>query len=78
MIVQKNQSNRLRSYGGWLSELGISRSTGWRWRKLKLLITHRIGGRLFVEQDDIDRLYQQARAGELAHLRPPTDKKRRG
>lgn len=64
--VHQQQSTRLRSYGGWLNELGISRSTGWRWRKQELFKTHRIGGKLFVEENDINKLYQQAKAGEFA------------
>jgi hypothetical protein len=76
--AHQHQRNRLRAYGGWLHELGISRSTAWRWRQLKLFNTHRIGGKLFVEQYEIDQLYQQAKAGLLAHLHQLPSRKERG
>jgi hypothetical protein len=76
--VLQHQSNRLRAYGAWLRELEVSRSTGWRWRQLKLFNTHRIGGKLFVEQGEIDQFYEQAKAGRLAQPRPIPLRKGRG
>jgi predicted DNA-binding transcriptional regulator AlpA len=67
--VHQNQSNRLRAYGAWLRELGVSRSTAWRWRQRKLFKTHSIGGKMFVDQSEIDQLYAQAKAGLLAKPR---------
>jgi hypothetical protein len=50
----------------WRSETGISATTLWRWRRLKMLTTIQILGRTYISREEIARFEQRAAAGEFA------------
>jgi hypothetical protein len=50
----------------WLSQMGVSRPEGYRWRKKKMVKTERIGKTLFISQDCIDEFWRRVKAGEFA------------
>jgi hypothetical protein len=59
-------SSSLSCYNGWLADIGISRTTGWRWRKAGLISTVSITGRLYLLQEQIEEFARRAAAGEFA------------
>ncbi|HYE29956.1 MAG TPA: hypothetical protein VEH27_00880 [Methylomirabilota bacterium] len=58
----------LTSYSLWLKRIGVSRTTGLRWQKLKWLDapTVNIAGKLYLTREQIERFYTRAAAGEFA------------
>lgn len=66
MKDQLTSSNVIRSFPGWLQEIGVSDVTGWRWRNQHWLKTQNISGRIYIEQSEIDRFLQRVRNGEFA------------
>lgn len=50
----------------WLRKIGRERTTGYRWAAKKWIEPVNIGGHLFVTQDEINRFWSRARAGEFA------------
>jgi len=50
----------------WLTRLGKSRSTGYRWRKQQMITTVNIEGKLFITKEQIDRFWDRAGKGEFA------------
>jgi hypothetical protein len=56
----------LRSWDGWLQELGRTHTTGWRWRKCGWINPINISGRLYISADEISRFTRRAAAGEFA------------
>ena len=57
----------------WLSLLGRSKVTGWRWRRDGWIKTINIAGRLYIQRDEIDRFNARAARGEFAkELTVPT------
>jgi hypothetical protein len=50
----------------WLAKIGKSRATGYRWRAEGRLHTVNIDGKLFITQQEIDRFWTRAKAGEFA------------
>ena len=53
-------------YDQWLAEVGISSTTGWRWRKRGAIKTVTIYGRQYISRDEIQEFERRAVAGELA------------
>jgi hypothetical protein len=49
-----------------LESLGVTSSTGWRWRKSNWLKTLNISGRVYIARSEIDRFQQRVLAGEFA------------
>jgi hypothetical protein len=49
-----------------LESLGVTSSTGWRWRKLNWLKTLNIAGRVYIARSEIERFQQRVAAGEFA------------
>jgi hypothetical protein len=49
----------------WLAASGISRMTGWRWRKDGILKTTIIYGRHYVSHEAIAEMQRRAKAGEF-------------
>ena len=49
-----------------LRQVGVSRSTGWRWIKAGILKTANIYGRLYVTRAARDEFLARAEAGEFA------------
>ena len=64
----KNQihDSDLRTFSGWLREIGRSRATGWRWRRRGWIATVNIGGQWFVTREAIERFNARAARGEFA------------
>jgi hypothetical protein len=50
----------------WLSRIGRSRSTGLRWRDRGWVDPINIDGHLFIAQEEIDRFWARAKAGEFS------------
>ena len=50
----------------WLDQIGRSRSTGLRWRNRGWVTTVNIDGHQFIAQEEIDRFWARAKAGEFA------------
>lgn len=61
----------------WLTRIGKSRPTGYRWRKKKMIKTVNIEGKLFVTQDQITRFWERAGKGEFAKKPRGASAKRR-
>ena len=57
-----------------LGQVGVSRSTGWRWVKAGLLKTVNIYGRQYVTREAMDEFLTRAQAGEFAQ-EPVTPKR---
>ena len=49
----------------WLASLGKGRTVGWKWRKEGRVKCENIDGRLFIRQEEIDRFWARAKAGEF-------------
>jgi hypothetical protein len=65
--VPKQQfTSDLVSYDKWLSDVAITATTGWRWRKRGIIRTINIYGRLYVSRQQIADFELRAAAGELA------------
>jgi hypothetical protein len=53
-------------YSLWLAKVGLSRPTGYRYRRDRKVVTINIEGREFITTEEITRFWQRARAGEFA------------
>jgi len=68
----KNMSNEaksnsgLRAFSAWLTDVGISESTGARWRRDGVVKTVNITGRVYISEAEIKRFTDRAEAGEFA------------
>ena len=56
------------SFTLWLHNLGVSRTTGWRWRKVGLIHPVYIAGRLYVSPEDVDSFTRRALSGEFKNI----------
>jgi hypothetical protein len=56
----------MKSYKMFLDEIGITETTGWRWRKRGMLSPVNIYGRLYMTDDAIAEFHRRAEAGEFA------------
>ena len=63
--TQTTASN-LVPFDGWLSELGRTRCTGWRWRETGIVATVNIHGRHYITREEIARFESRAMAGDFA------------
>jgi hypothetical protein len=50
----------------WLSKLGLSRPTGYRYRRDGKVKTHNVEGREFILTEEIIRFWVRVKAGEFA------------
>jgi hypothetical protein len=66
MKTELTSCNGLRSFNGWLQEIGVSDVTGWRWRKNGWIKVHNISGRSYIDQAEIDRFVSRVQGGEFA------------
>ena len=57
---------KLISLNKWLQGIGVTSTTGWRWRKKGLLRTINIYGRLYISEEAITDFLRRANAGEFA------------
>lgn len=60
------------AFDKWVSELGISATTAWRWRRKGFLTTVQILGRNYISRAEIAAFEQRASAGEYARSLPAT------
>ena len=60
----------------WLSQIGVTPITAWRWRNEGWLATVNICGRVYVTQEAIQKFTERAKAGEFSktHKCPPPPK----
>ena len=56
----------IRPFGHWIEERGLSRVTGWRWRKNGWIKTINISGRVYVSTEAIAEFEARAKRGEFA------------
>ena len=66
---------KLMSFNKWLGEIGVTSTTGWRWRKKGIIKTINIYGRLYVSRETIAEFYKRAEAGEFSTNSTPGKKK---
>jgi predicted site-specific integrase-resolvase len=57
---------RLISLNKWLGDMGVTSTTGWRWRKRGILQVVNIYGRLYLSDEAIADFHRRATAGEFA------------
>lgn len=57
------------AWARFLSSIGVSTQTGWRWRKLGLIQTHAIAGKPYVSAVEIESFNQRLAAGEFSGIR---------
>ena len=62
---------RLTSLNKWLGELGVTATTGWRWRNKGIIKAINIYGRLYVSEESIAEFHRRATAGEFAKEMKP-------
>jgi hypothetical protein len=61
--------NEIELYWRWLARIGVSRSTGWRWRRSGTVETLVIGGRVYITRAAEARFLTRAGAGEFQQRR---------
>jgi predicted site-specific integrase-resolvase len=54
------------SLAKWLTQVGVTPCTAWRWRKKGWLKTVNIAGRQYLTQEAIDEFHRRAVAGEFS------------
>ena len=57
---------RLISLNTFLEGVGVSPTTGWRWRNRGILKPTNIYGRLYISEEAIQEFYSRATSGEFA------------
>ena len=70
-------TSKLISLNKWLTDMGVTNTTGWRWRKRGIIKTINIYGRLYVSTDATAEFYRRAEAGEFAQTLQPGRKKQK-
>lgn len=68
MAEERRAISDLVAYDKWLAELGISASTGWRFRKRGAIRPIVLYGRLYVSRQQIRDFEARAAAGEFASI----------
>jgi hypothetical protein len=64
------------SLSKWLSEIGVTQCTAWRWRKKGWLKTINISGRQYLTQKSIDEFQHRATAGEFSQVHKVPNRKK--
>jgi hypothetical protein len=64
--IQSVSSPDIVAYRKWLTESGVSSTTGWRWRKEGWICPVNIAGRLYVTREQIETFCTRAASGEFA------------
>ena len=59
-------ASNLVPFDDWLSQLGKTRCTGWRWREKGIVETVNLFGRWYITRDEIARFEARVIAGEFA------------
>jgi hypothetical protein len=58
-------------FNKWLNQIGVTSTTGWRWRKRGVLRTTNIYGRLYISEAAIAEFLRRANDGEFAITTQP-------
>jgi len=61
----------------WLTELGVSKVTAWRWRKRGYIRLISIAGRNYIARAEIRKFEERAAAGEFRKTAPITSSSQR-
>jgi len=78
VVMHMNINNGLVAFDRWRREIGISRSTAWRWRCAGWIKTYNINSRLFVDPDEVAEFVAVAKSGRFARrVRMPVRKSQR-
>jgi predicted site-specific integrase-resolvase len=64
--MQDTCKTKLISLNKWLNQLGVTATTGWRWRKRGVIQAINIYGRLYLSEESIAEFHRRATAGEFA------------
>jgi len=64
--IANNGTGQLVSYDAYLKSLDRTRTTGWRWRKIGLIETINVFGKLYVTRESIRKFEERAIAGDFA------------
>ena len=56
----------VRVFEKWLGQVGVSRTTGWRWRRRRWIKTANIAGKVYVTESEICRFTKRVEAGDFA------------
>jgi len=67
------QQTGLTPFHAFLTGLGRTSVTGWRWRRRGWITTVSIAGRLYVTQAEIQRFSERAQRGEFAAVKTGGD-----
>lgn len=54
------------AWGRFLSSIGVSLQTGWRWRKLGLIQAYEIAGKPYILASEIERFNRRLASGEFS------------
>lgn len=71
MTTTNISTPKLVNFNNWLLDLGVTATTGWRWRKRGIIKTINIYGRLYVSEESIAEFHRRATAGEFAKESKP-------
>lgn len=63
--TEQNALPALMTYDSWLKSIPASSTTGWRWRREKMVETINIAGRVYISREAIARFLSRAAAGEF-------------
>lgn len=70
MVIMNESLNEVDAggmeYSLWLAKVGLSRPTGYRYRRDKKIVTYNLEGREFILTEEIVRFWQRVKAGEFA------------
>ena len=64
-MQERAEIKKLVSFNKWLEQMGVTPTTGWRWRKKGILHTTNIYGRLYISESDAAEFFNRATAGEF-------------
>ena len=56
----------LRAYEKFLAQVGVSRTTGWRWRRRRWIETVNISGKVYVTEREVNHFTKRVEAGDFA------------
>jgi hypothetical protein len=66
IVERPGETPLLRSLTAFIADLGVTKTTAWRWRKRGWLKVTNIAGKLYVSAEDDAEFNRRAKAGEFA------------